>query len=128
MLVCIHRKGRDDVVQLIQIEPFELTSKNVLSLPHELNGVDLNERRTISSQFGERAIVENTGNGVARLDHDEPDGARLQICAVVTWPEGRDGSTGERCEGAIERSHDRAHSDFMRGTREPIAAALSLLE
>jgi hypothetical protein len=127
MLFRIHRKGRDDIVQLIQIESSELASKNVLSLLGELNGVDANERGAISPQFGQRAIVEDIGDGVARFDHDEPDSAGLQICAVLTWPEGRDGSTGDRREGANERSHDRAHSDFMCGTREPIAAALSLL-
>ena len=89
MLFRVHRKGRNDVVQLIQIESFELASKNVLSLLHELNGVDQNERGAISPQFSQRAIVEDIGDGVVRFDHDEPDSARLQICAVVTWPEGR---------------------------------------
>jgi hypothetical protein len=84
-----------------------------------LNGVDLNERGAISPQFGQRAIVEDIGDGVSPLDHDEPGSARVQICPVVTWPEGRDGSTWDRREEAVEGSHDRPHSDFMGGTREP---------
>jgi hypothetical protein len=128
MLLCIHRKGRDNVVELIQIESFELASKNVLSLLDELNGVDLNERGAISPQLGQRAIVEDIGDGVSRLDHDEPDSARLQICAVVTWPEGRDGSTGDWREGAIERSHDRPTRISCAGRASPSPPPFPFLE
>ena len=53
--------------------------------PFPLDVIHLRElgRVAQSAQFGERAIVEDVGDGVARLDHDQPDRAGLEVGAVL---------------------------------------------
>src|SRR5579871_3324458 len=48
------------------------------------------------SEFGEVAVVENAGDSVASFEHDEAHRAGFQVLAVVAWPEGASGSTGDR--------------------------------
>ena len=50
-------------------------------------------------QFGQRAVVEDGGDGVARLDHDPPDHAGVQVGAILAGPEGGDGGAGIGASG-----------------------------
>jgi len=79
------------------------------------------------AHFGESAIVEHVGDRIARFDHDQPNGAGLQVAAIGAGPKGGDGSAGNRRERPVESAHDRADPDVRRRPGERIAAAFPLL-
>src|SRR6185312_13530991 len=79
------------------------------------------------AHFGERATVENVGDGVARVDHHEADRAGGEVGAILARAKRGDRGAGNGSERPVEGAHDRADGDLLGRARESVPAALALL-
>jgi hypothetical protein len=80
------------------------------------------ERLFQRTHFREGVVIENKGDGVAGVDHHQPDRAILQIRAVVASPISSDRSAPDRRQWAVKSADDCADPNLMSRTGKRVAA------
>jgi hypothetical protein len=78
------------------------------------------------AQLRQGSIVEQVGNGVSRLDHDQANGAGRNVFAIGARPKSRDRGAGDGSKRAIKNPDDGADPDLVCGTGKRVTSASTL--